>query len=1550
MRRIDIAIWGPLLVLVSVLASACTKGGPTVDRTQPNLVDKSIFEGEWWVAQTVIEADAEATGPTWTGDMGVADLAIDKGESPTLGRIRWVIDEGFLFAFRSFELVEGSNTDGAAEDYRGQPLAAFEILDHVDVRPQYNPVTGETRNIIEENTEDRRWYEREFMRVDWSKNHVRSFFFAAELPALGGWTLEPGEFFIQDGASHCVLDGESEQCAFPKSWAPQFVTIGEDPAYRFAGDWPEGSDEVTHYMSFVTFMNLSPGDLCLLTNGTPCQTLSIPYRLAFLRVPPEHQYAAATQSNEEFDQFGVFRAYRRTYLRADQERVARRCDRDEDCGTGGYCDADAHVCAGGLGEDYGETDAFAFLRPRHNLFERSLTDQTCSVDWECDGRFSDTPGVGGSVCDRTASKCTIPMRDRVLRRLADGPGAIAYHFSEGFPKHLVRSVMEVAGHWNEVLMRGWRAARDQTLPRYADVRIPCQADDPTRYCFCGSPDDEGGSCKGRYDPLVPPEEWSALGVDDPYRCHVDNLEFEEPASPTSYDDFPIPQAYRYRFVGEECILVLRSNSCDWHRTDATQTCDEVLDEDGEPVRWEQLGDIRYQLINYIDQVNLDTNDPGSRITGVAYPLADPRTGELVTANASISAAGIEEMATRALEYFPVLRCANRELGCDAGDDAAAERYLSGENLRGYFSRLGRTEHPQGLAASGSDGFSIEDTSRPALSANVNEALRNAMASAQERVAILRGREGRAQILSDRMRRLAGTSIEQKLMGSLGVNGSDALQRHFDHGQTYVFGITPQVSIRDEEVLERISPFRGAGFGRTLTSGIDARNELSARNICSINHSIFRSRYSEYWAEAFRGRAPAEASIRMQQLQARMTAQHELGHSMGLRHNFAASLDRDNYGDGYFNVVLGDSQSASDDAPLPKLESFDLDADGFVAGLEFDQYLTELRDTRNLRATRGAHNHMSSSTMDYNGDMADAQGLGRYDAAATIWSYFDLREAYDLRGQSQGATMPDDGPFEGLARAHEVDRVWWRSYRGGESCSDDADCPASGDSEILRNGQPVHQRCVQNPRKVFPQEECRGQQDCVCSSFDSDLEDYADFAAYVDGASAEREYAPVRYLYCPDDRTNDISWCNQFDAGESFREVIDHYRRSWEERYPERYYRRFQRDGASDGGSVGMVRDAAKVYQHLFYRYNFEPRFAFDTGPLGFDDQFLASIDAMNWFIEIVNLPDEGSYAYDATRNVYDWIGESIEMPGSDLSLLPGQGFGMWTKYQDGYFGFFRPERAGVFYDKFYALRALAIRDWGLSFTIDERYFINFYDLFQTEMTELFGGIILNDERWFAPRLQIEDGEPVVQHMSWYRGLALGECIEDDRLVPCRGSQREVYPGAALAGTTNEVLRSWAAILALAQFPVYYDTSFEQRLLVFKAGSGSGFDVPDIQPDGSPTCVYGSDGLGAGHFVVDPDVPNGCDTAEDADYAVFESNRFRTPYVAVKVRPSRELNLEEEQVGFQLLKRLVDLQDELELIGPSDPAYAGRLQELQQGESFLEYLIELQTAYGISNFF
>ena len=176
-----------IAVVAVFLAVGCSRSGQNINRVQTALVDKSIFEGEWWVTETVVEADADARGITWTGAMAWSDLGLDKGASGTVSRIRWVIDEDFLFAYRAYELIEGGNIDGEDSDFRGQPIAAYEILDHVDVRKAYNSVTGESLNVTEENRTDNRWYERKSMRVDWAKNHLHSFFFASQLASMGGW-------------------------------------------------------------------------------------------------------------------------------------------------------------------------------------------------------------------------------------------------------------------------------------------------------------------------------------------------------------------------------------------------------------------------------------------------------------------------------------------------------------------------------------------------------------------------------------------------------------------------------------------------------------------------------------------------------------------------------------------------------------------------------------------------------------------------------------------------------------------------------------------------------------------------------------------------------------------------------------------------------------------------------------------------------------------------------------------------------------------------------------------------------------------------------------------------------------------------------------------------------------------------------------------------------------------------------------------------------------------------------------------------------------------
>ena len=339
-----------LFSLALTTALACNTGGDPLNRVQTNLVDKRMFEGEWWYAQTAIDVDGDEAAITGIFEgFAASDLGIDvsgqpnevwKGSYP-LGRIRWVIDEDFLFAYRTFELVAGANANADDPEFRGQPLAVFAIEDHVDVRQDYNPITGETTNVTIENTSDRRWYERASMRVDWSRNLVSG-------PFFGRGDFESTSFFIQEGGSD----------AFPESWRPAFVRLAEDPDYRFADEWPEDSGSTVHYMSFVTQGLFSPGANCDLFSGgsRPCSNATLTMRHAFLRVPPGHGYAAATQTHQEYDRFGTLRTAQRTYVVGGGPVSAARqfCFGDADCGVGGACtivsfdDGTFPVCVGGL--------------------------------------------------------------------------------------------------------------------------------------------------------------------------------------------------------------------------------------------------------------------------------------------------------------------------------------------------------------------------------------------------------------------------------------------------------------------------------------------------------------------------------------------------------------------------------------------------------------------------------------------------------------------------------------------------------------------------------------------------------------------------------------------------------------------------------------------------------------------------------------------------------------------------------------------------------------------------------------------------------------------------------------------------------------------------------------------------------------------------------------------------------------------------------------------------------------------------------------------------
>ncbi|MEM9195352.1 MAG: hypothetical protein AAGF12_39645, partial [Myxococcota bacterium] len=157
--------------LLSALLVGCAEERAPINRVQPLALPKAFFVGddlqgasddpEFWTQGTLIDV----------GYGAAQDALFTSTYAQPVSRLRWQITEDTLLGRLAYERVEGTDGKGAgAATQDGVVVVAYPIETHFDIVRAYNPTTGEQLNILEENTTDRAWYEREYMRVDWSKN------------------------------------------------------------------------------------------------------------------------------------------------------------------------------------------------------------------------------------------------------------------------------------------------------------------------------------------------------------------------------------------------------------------------------------------------------------------------------------------------------------------------------------------------------------------------------------------------------------------------------------------------------------------------------------------------------------------------------------------------------------------------------------------------------------------------------------------------------------------------------------------------------------------------------------------------------------------------------------------------------------------------------------------------------------------------------------------------------------------------------------------------------------------------------------------------------------------------------------------------------------------------------------------------------------------------------------------------------------------------------------------------------------------------------------
>ena len=290
MKKVKYLAGAILLALLALaITTGCAQDVGDIDRTQPNGILKSDLnpQDEWYYQRTVVDVPA-ADGFTFVG-------ATDFGG---MTKISWDIQENFLYARRTTELIDGADDKAElGDDYRGEVVAAYRILSHFDIQRQYSTSTGEPSNVIVENTSDRPWYEREHMRVDWSTNLVTNYNLDFERAAI-----EPVPYYVQD-----LGDGDPHA-----------------PVFDYADFEVEGSPELEYFditnkiharAGTIFFPGFGEIPLCWLMGFefTECGTGEYTIRNSFLRVDPDREYEPMPYKGKSTEVFGFFTTDRMEY-------------------------------------------------------------------------------------------------------------------------------------------------------------------------------------------------------------------------------------------------------------------------------------------------------------------------------------------------------------------------------------------------------------------------------------------------------------------------------------------------------------------------------------------------------------------------------------------------------------------------------------------------------------------------------------------------------------------------------------------------------------------------------------------------------------------------------------------------------------------------------------------------------------------------------------------------------------------------------------------------------------------------------------------------------------------------------------------------------------------------------------------------------------------------------------------------------------------------------------------------------------------------------------